>query len=247
MGKRSNVLVVLGIAFFVLGVAIVFLLLRDDDDVVAPGADAQTARVLVATQDIPPGTPGSEVLDQGWVELRTIEAGEVEPGALTSRSALAGRTIGVQIPRDAQVTQGRLRSPALREAVISIPDGKEAVAIQVPFVPGVAGYVSQGDFVNLYTVMRSGPGAPVTKLIVHNVEVLDVSTEVAPRAATARDGDQAAGERPAGQQITYLLALDPVQAEQVIFHQSVENLYLSLVPQGAPEVPTPGRTYENAL
>jgi hypothetical protein len=44
----------------------------------------------------------------------------------------------------------------------------------------------------------------------------------------------------------YLLALDPATAEQVIFFNTNESLYFTLVPKNAPPALTPGRSYQNA-
>src|SRR5256714_4794917 len=59
----------------------------------------------------------------------------------------------------------------------TIPDGKQAVAIQMPFVAGLAGYAKAGDTVNVYGVIdEKGVGAepapPASKLILPGVQVL---------------------------------------------------------------------------
>lgn len=187
MQKRPNLLVMLGLAVFVLGTAMVLLVVRDDggDEAAAAG----------------PRTRGGPVA--------------------------AGDATAVPIP-------------AAPEPV-AIPDGKRGVAVRTGFVPGVAGYVSAGDHVDVYAAMSKQAPARV-ELVLPDVEVLDVSIEVAPRRSTGEEG-----ERPSGSEITYLLALDPVQAERVIFLTTNESLYLTLVPKGAPPVGTPGRTYDNVL
>ena len=47
--------------------------------------------------------------------------------------------------------------------------------------------------------------------------------------------------------VTYLLALDAAQAEQVVFFAKFESLWLTLVPKGQPKAQTPGRNYKNAF
>ena len=189
MQKRPNLLVLLGLAVFVLGTAMVLLVVRDD------GGDEAVA--APRTGRVTPAAGGGEVPGGGSV------APAPEP--------------------------------------IAIPDGKRGVAVRTGFVPGVAGYVAAGDHVDVYASMSKQSPARV-KLVLPDVEVLDVSIEVAPRRSSAEDG-----ERPSGSEVTYLLALDPVQAERVIFLTSNESLYLTLVPKGAPPVATPGRTYDNVL
>lgn len=120
----------------------------------------------------------------------------------------------------------------------TIPEGKQAVAVQVPYVAGLAGYAKAGDIVNVYGNMdEKGAGAtpapPATKLILANVQVLAV-TGPGPGADTGN--------------ATYLLALDAGQAEQAIFFAKNQSLWMTLVPKGQPATaPTAGHTYKNAF
>jgi Flp pilus assembly protein CpaB len=245
MAKRSNVLVVLGIAFFALGAAIVFLLVSDDTASVAAGTVGGPTQVLVATGDIAAGTTGEDIVAQGLVESKAFEAGQVAPGAVTSTASLANQTVAADITKGAQLSSSTLRASQVRGSSVVIPDGKQGVAVQLDFVPGVGGYVGAGDRVNMYSVVRNGvpdpenpedsPCNPRVRLFLSNVEVLDVSAEVAPRVAVA-DQQQ---ERTGGSPITYLLALDPIEAERVIFMTSNESLYLALAGQDVAPASTP--------
>ncbi len=120
----------------------------------------------------------------------------------------------------------------------TIPEGKQAVAIQVPFVAGLAGYARAGDLVNVYATIEKGQVTPDTppplaKLVLPAVQVLAV-TGPGP-------GTEAGNE-------TYLLALDAAQAEQAIFLARFESVWLTLVPNKNQPVPsTPGRSYKNAF
>ena len=120
----------------------------------------------------------------------------------------------------------------------TIPDGKQAVAVQLPYVGGLAGYAKAGDKVNVYgTIDDKGAGAdpapPATRLILSGVDVLAV-TGPGPGAETGN--------------ATYLLALDTTQAEQVIFFAKFQSLWLTLVPKGQAPQPRPaGHTYKNAF
>lgn len=247
MAKRSNVLVVLGVAFFALGAAIVFLLVRDDDtrSVRATGAGTVNS-VLVATKDIPAGTTGADVVANGMVDVKTFQPGQIAPGAVTSTDLLAGRTVAADIAAGAQLTTSSLRAAQVRGGSVAIPEGKQGVAVQLDFVPGVGGYVGAGDRVNVYSVVRNGvpdandpeasPCNTRVNLFLSNVEVLDVSAEIAPRVAVSDQNQERAGGNP----ITYLMALDPVEAERVIFMTSNESLYLALAGQDVPPVSTDG-------
>ncbi len=245
MAKRSNVLVVLGIAFFALGAAIVFLLVRDDTASVSAGTAGGPSQVLVATGAIAAGTTGEDLVAQGLVVSKTFDAGQVAPGAVTSTALLAGQTVAAEISEGAQLTSSSLRASQVRGASVVIPEGKQGVAVQLDFVPGVGGYVGAGDRINMYSVVRNtvpdpenpeeAPCNPRVHLFASNIEVLDVSAEVAPRVAVA-DQQQ---ERLGGSPITYLVALDPIEAERVIFMTSNESLYLALSGDDVPPVSTP--------
>ena len=100
-----------------------------------------------------------------------------------------------------------------------IPDGHEAVAIQVPYVAGVAGYPTAGSQVNVYGVIKnqndSNGNSKVGDVgeVLTNIQVLSV-TSPAPGAA---DGNS-----------TYLLSVTPQQATQLVALQSFQSAYLTL-------------------
>jgi len=117
----------------------------------------------------------------------------------------------------------------------TIPEGKQAVAVQVPFVAGLAGYAKAGDTVNVYGNIEKGtitPAPPATKLILPAVEVLAVT---------------GAGPGAEAGNATYLLALDAGQAEQAIFFARYESMWLTLVPKGQAKSQTSGHSYTNAF
>ena len=122
-------------------------------------------------------------------------------------------------------------------ATLEVPSGKEAVAVQVPAIPGLAGYAKVGDSVNVYGTFSdrqpnsAARGAPVAKLILAGAQVLAVT------------GPPAGAE---GGNATYLLGVAPGQAEQVIYLASYEGIWLSLTPEGTPAITgTPGRNAQN--
>jgi len=252
MARRSTTFLILGGALLMLGVAIVFLVAQDDDDEPTAAPDDPTrATVLVSEEAIPAGASGSDVVAQGRAKVKDVDAAEVAPGALTSAAALTGRVFATEVPEGVQIREADLR-PATLRGNLPIPEGMQAIAVQVAFVPGVAGYVGAGDNVNVYAVVENGPAAPLAKLLVSNVQVLDVSREVAPRVtaqpttATTQPG-AAGGERAGGETLTYLLAVDPVEAERLVFIVNNESIYLTLVPPDQPAASTAGENYQGVL
>jgi Flp pilus assembly protein CpaB len=117
---------------------------------------------------------------------------------------------------------------------LKLPAGKQAVAVELAPVPGLAGYTGAGSLVNIYGTVKSGPptgipGAPLAKLVLPAVRVLDAK-------AAAGSGN-----------VTYVLALDVDQAERLIFFAKFESLWVALTSEGQPAVRSIGRGYPNAL
>jgi Flp pilus assembly protein RcpC/CpaB len=141
-------------------------------------------------------------------------------------------------PTPSNAIVGGSTSPTGAVVAYPIPAGRNAVAVQVPALNGLDGFAKAGDVVNIFATVSKGrlnlPGLapPEVKLVVSNVPVLQV---LAPAPAAAPTGSA-----------TYLLALDPEQAEQVIFFTTYESLYFTLVPKNSPPVLTPGHSYQNA-
>lgn len=238
MHKRSNLLLLVGVAAFVVGAALVVSILRNED-----GGDGRRAdgAVLVAAEAIPAGTSGADAVGKQLVTLRAVPANVRAADVLTDPSQLTGRVVDVAVAAGEQIKASSLRPMALRTGAITIPKGKQGVAVQLPFVNGVAGYVGAGDLVNVYGNVVGPDGKPVTKLVLGNVKVLDVSTEIAPRVAS----DEA---RPASTNVTYLLALDPNEAERVIYLAANAQVWLALADgDNAPVPGTPGRTTADVL
>ena len=232
MKKKSNALLMVGALAFLLGAALVLGALRGGTDTKASGKVGST--VLVAKSAIPAGTSGDAAVQKGLVVARDVKPADRAADALSSNADLAGRTLDVDVAPGQQLRASLLRPPALRAASIKIPAGKQGVAVQLPFVAGGAGYVAAGDHVNIYGNLTKDEATPVTKLVLGNVQVLDVSSEVAPRVTGSED-------RATGTTVTYLLALDPNEAEQVIYLAANAQVWMALVGTEAPLPPTTGR------
>lgn len=165
---------------------------------------------------------------------------------------VVGATLAFLLVRDdggdskvtANAPAGQAAAPAASTApaaptatTVKVPDGKEAVAVQVPTVAGLAGYAKVGDRVNVYGTFKdrqpnsAARGAPVAKLVIADAEVLAVTGP----GAGAEVGNT-----------TYLLAVNPGGAEQVVYLASFEGIWLSLTPEGGPAITgTPGRNAQN--
>jgi pilus assembly protein CpaB len=219
MKKKSNVLLLAGALAFVVGAGVVVATVGGSSDAVA--ADDVASEVLVAREPVPAGTTVDVALEQGLLTAQEMDLDDRAADAVSSVTGLAGRIVDDALAPGQQLTMSSLRPATLRAATIAIPAGKQGVAVELPFVPGGGGYVGAGDRVNVYGNMPHDDGRAVAELLLQNVEVLDVSTEVAPRVTGGE-------ERASASVITYLLALDLNEAQRVIDAASNAQLWLAL-------------------
>jgi Flp pilus assembly protein CpaB len=235
MHKRSNMLLGLGAAVFLIGAALVVSLVQSTSQ---NDSKPTTGAVLVARETIPAGTSGADAITKELVVPRNVPSDLRAADVLINPAELSGRVLDVQIDAGEQIRASALRPMTVRGGAINIPAGHQGVAIQMPFVSGGAGYIGPGDFIDIYGNVKQKDGEAFTQLLLGGVKVLDVSTEVAPRVVSGESS-----ERIGSSNVTYLLALTADQAERVIYLAANQQLWLTLQGEGNPPVPsTPGRT-----
>lgn len=246
--RRANVLLGIGAALLIVGVAVAASIGRSEDQ--EPAVD--TVTVVVAKADLDPGDLGDDLVAAGKVGTEEVAADSVEPGAITATSDLAGAIVTRKVAKGGDLTTEDVAPSTLRSESITIPKGKQAVAITVDTTSGGGGYAGPGDRVDVYTVIPpDAPGAPtspMTKLLLTGVEVLDVSNEIAPRRSTTAQAttteETTVAPRSTEGRITLLLALTPQQAEQAIFAASFNSVWVTVLPKDAPASSTDGVTYD---
>ena len=265
MRQRSNLIILFGIAFFLVGGAIVYLVLNDEDDggSAASSTDgvAQVS-ILVASADIPANTIGTDAIEQGLLTTEEVDATQAA-SALTSADQLQNRIFAVDVEEGAAISTGQLATRSLSN--IPIPEGFDGVAVTVDYTEAGAGYIAPGDTVNVYGLFGDqvsdgglatgvdvdGTRLPRTELALTNVQVLGVSEQqqtAAQAAATTQTTtptgtlERAQSNRP----ITYLLAVRPTDAERIIHLNRFASVYLALTADGAgPVGDTPGVAGDN--
>ncbi len=249
MRRRSNLLVLLGIAFFVVGGVLVYLLTDDDD---GPGdGEAAPVSVVVATNDIPAGTLADELIEQGRLRVRGDRR---QPASSPAPSRASTSWPG---PRSSRASPPTSRSPApacsSRPAPSRCPRASRPWPCRSTSSPGAAGYVNPGDRINLYGVFSGILGerpTPRAELLLTNVEVLDVDLTIPPRRGTA-PADPAQPARPAGQQHRRHLPAGAARRRRREGRSSLtefQSLYATLTAdEAAPAGPTPGRDPDTIL
>jgi pilus assembly protein CpaB len=212
--------------------------------------DAELVEVFVAQEEIPAGTSAEAASEAGFVARDNAPRATVPDGAVTSLDQLSGLVAQERILAGEVIVRARWADPAAVAAELDIPEGFEALAVQVGIPPGVAGFVREGDRVSLIaTVETPGdvvteedgtvveePGEFLTQYLLQGIEVLAVGQR---RVVT--EEEQEGGQQPTDQ-VLLTVALQPEDAERMVFAIENASLYFTLLPDDAEPVDTPGRT-----
>jgi Flp pilus assembly protein CpaB len=240
MARRSNLIVALGLAVFVVGAGATYLIARNNGGNDTSAAAVGKVAVLYAAKPIPSGTTGSTAVSDGYVKSKAIAASAKPANALTDTSQLAGHVAALGVAEGQVLTSDQFKDAQTRIGTLKIPAGKTALAIQMANVPGVAGFAGAGDNIDVYGLLRpdGSPTGGQAKLIMQNVEVLNVN------GTTLVDNQG----QPGGSGLVFLLAVTPAEGEQLIYLTSFQQLYFALAAKDqAPVDGTPGVGQSAAL
>jgi DNA-binding GntR family transcriptional regulator len=119
--------------------------------------------------------------------------------------------------------------------LLDIPEGRQAMAVEVTSSPGGAGFVQPGDHVSVIA-SPSGNDAAVARYLDQDVQVLAVGLKRHQEAQAS--GATSTGD---GERMVLTLALTSSEAEQVAFAVLHGNVYFTLVTPGDGAHQTPGR------
>ncbi|MEY2425863.1 MAG: Flp pilus assembly protein RcpC/CpaB [Actinomycetota bacterium] len=144
---------------------------------------------------------GVFVIGTGLAALATRDTGG------TTHASTSNTTVVAQT--------GAVGAPAAGGAAFTIPDGHQAMAVELPFVEGLAGYAKAGDLVNVYGAYKTlpitaSPDDPIAKLVLQKVEVLAVTT----------GGDASKN--------TYVLSVSTSDAEAMAYLTTFQKVWLTL-------------------
>jgi Flp pilus assembly protein CpaB len=236
MHTRPGTIIAGGVVVAVLGALMVFAYGRSVEGKAIPVGDTA---VIVATQDIAPGTAWEQAV--GSFSQRKVPDFVKPSNAVTKLDALNGRKSVRSIGKGEVVTSAQFGAgDAPPASGLEIPPGHNAVTIDVPLPQGVARYPQPGDLVNVYGSFKlgeEGPVGTVTKLLLSNVQVLSVQTA----------GSDPKVKTPSAGSVLMTLALTPDAAERVIFSKENGSLWFGLVRPGDGPAATSGRGFTNVL
>jgi pilus assembly protein CpaB len=228
--------------------------------------DFDPVDAYVAAELIPAGTSANAAVAGNLIELRSVPSVAVPEGAVGDLTQLEGTVAVVDIlPGEVLVTDRFGTDVIAPRGLREIPQDKEAISVEVGVVQGVAGFISPGDQVSVIAQLTipdeldepeepaEGETAPppaeqtesiITQYLLQDVEVLAVGRRV------ITEGEDQVQQT---EQVLMTLALDPEEAERLVFAWSNGSLHFTLLPpevEGS-EIPplerpveTPGRSFD---
>jgi pilus assembly protein CpaB len=211
--------------------------------------DAELVEVLRAQGLIDAGTPAGVAGDGGLIVRDTAPRGKVPVGAVATLDQLDGLVAVDRILEGEILLAERWGTTEQASVGFEIPEGLEAIAVEVGIPPGVAGYIRAGDRISVIATVEVGgttstdadgnvteeAGDMRSQYLLQAIEVLAVG-----QRTTEGEGDQA----PQSNVLT-TLAVDPEAAEKLVFAIENGTLYFTLLPEDAEPQDTPGRTLDD--
>ncbi len=219
MGRRTVLLVVAAL-IAALGTTMVFMYVRGVDARAAEAYDA--VEVLTAVEAIAPGESLSDAQAGGKIQLSTVPQKSLLTGATTTLEDVSGQVALTTIYPGEQIVTGKFGSPGDQD-VLSIPEGKMAISVNLTDPARVAGFVTPGSevaiFVSAEPEETDGENTQklpdFTRLLLPRVQVIGVgTTTVVPTTTTDESGEQTTEQLP---RTLLTLAVDQREAEKVIF------------------------------
>lgn len=237
----SRALLLIAIVAGAIAAVLVFLALQDSDESATVTAPPETAKAVVAAQNIAPGTEVTEEM----LQVVDVPNDLLVSGSFATSTPIVGEVTNVAVAQGEQITRGKLGSAVPDKGLSGVvPPGMRGVSVQVEEVTAVGGNLLTGDRVDILVAYRieNVPGLAEdeyilrTETVLQNVEVLSVAQIVQePRAKVdpdAESGDpgpagvtsgvvpEGVDSQPGARTITF--ALTPAQTQEVIAWQESE-------------------------
>ncbi|GAA2170746.1 hypothetical protein GCM10009846_02210 [Agrococcus versicolor] len=200
----------------------------------AAGADARAmagmapVRVLVVQEAIPAGTAVEDVRD--LVALAELPADAVVPGSMDSLDGLAGLATTTDLEPGEQLLTARFAPPDALGGAVEVPAGMHLLSLQLEPHRIVGGDVEPGDRVAIFVSEGDESMPDATRLLLHSVLVVDVAggTSIVVDETTGTEVEEAPATA-----VMVTVAIDPLQAQQLVFSTEYELVYLSIEPDDA--------------
>ena len=221
MGRRT-VLLIVAMVVAALGSSLVFLYVQGAD--ARAGEKFDMVKVLKSTAVIDPGETLGEAQQAGKIEMGQVLRSEALTGALTSTTDMSNKVALSTIFPGEQIISGKFGEPG-EQKVLTIPNGKMAISVNLTDPARVAGFVQPGAEVAIFLSAEPesidlATGATkklpeFTRLLLPRVQVIGVgTTTVIPTTKTDEEGQQTTEQLP---RTLMTLAVDQDEAERIIY------------------------------
>jgi pilus assembly protein CpaB len=226
MGRRT-LLLIAALVVAGLGTALVFIYVNDVQNGVEEGETP--VKVLVATQDVAPGTTAADASAAGAFEEKVVSLSSRAEGATNDISAISDQVALAPIFSGQQIQVQMFGSTASTSA-LNVPDGQIAISVQLGDPNRVAGFVEPGSEVAVFASVDRN-GEPTTQVLLEKADVIAVgATTLVTQTTTTDTGESTTEEIP---RAILTLALSQKDSQRVIFAQEQGPLYFGLLPKGS--------------
>ena len=180
---------------------------------------ASNQDIVVAAQDIPPGTTiNDEAIKKGMIKTTPWPKSSVPAGAFSSPQQIVGKVNRVKILANEPILESRLAGEGAG-LTVRLEAGKRAMAVRVDEIIGVSGFIVPDDRVDIIlttTPMGATGDAKISKIVLQNKRVLSV----------AQSTEQKDGKPQLARSIT--LEVTPEEAEKLSLISSEGQIAMAL-------------------
>jgi pilus assembly protein CpaB len=244
MGRRTVLLIVAAL-IALLGTSMVFLYARGADS--RATAAQQPVQVLKAVAKIDVGETLQDAESKGKLQLGNVPRQQVLPGAVNSITGLSTKVALSAVYPNEQIISAKFGSAGDAET-LTIPNGNLAISVNLSDTGRVAGFVTPGSSVAIFTnTTATGgagkAGADATRLLLPKVQVIAVgTTTVVSQTTTSVAGAQTTEQLP---KTLFTLSVSQDQAERVMYAASHGELTFALLNKTSKVSTGPGVTAKN--
>jgi pilus assembly protein CpaB len=180
---------------------------------------AANQEIVVAAQDIPPGTTfNEETMKKGLLKTTPWPKNSIPAGAFSSQQQIVGKVNRVKILANEPILESRLAGEGAG-LTVRLEAGKRAIALSVNEIVGVSGFIVPDDRVDVIlttTPLSAGDSTKISKIVMQNKRVLSV----------AQSTEQKDGKPQLARSIT--LEVTPEEAEKLSLASSEGQIALAL-------------------
>jgi pilus assembly protein CpaB len=223
MGRRTVLLIVAALIAFV-GTGMVYLYVRGADS--RAEANQAPVQVLKAVQPIQPGETLAAAQAAGKIQRGTVPKAQALAGAVNSTAGLENKVALATVYPNEQIITSKFGAAGEQET-LTIPDGDIAMSVSLSDTGRVAGFVSPGAKVAIFTNTADADGKDSVRMLLSPVQVIAVgATTVVSTSTTNAAGAQTTEQLP---KTLFTLAVNQDQAQRIMYANTHGELTFGLL------------------